>query len=95
MPTGCIDSLPDRAMTHLRPRDVPLESLMSRYFALKQELDIAYRQTPWQSGALDRLANEVIATERRIAAVAAPRQSDPELVATSVPRHCLLPQAQG
>lgn len=42
---------------------------MSRYFALRQELDIAYRKTPWQSTALDRLANEVLATEQRILAL--------------------------
>ncbi len=54
-----------------RTAELPLESLMSRYFTLKQQLDIAYRQSPWQSSAIDRLVNEVVATERRIARVSA------------------------
>ena len=44
-----------------------LDQLMGRYFRLKQELSIAYRAQPWQSGRIDRLADELAATERDIA----------------------------
>ena len=46
-----------------------LEQLMGRYFRLKQELAIAYRAQPWQSGRIDRLADDLAATEREIAAL--------------------------
>jgi hypothetical protein len=53
---------------------VELEPLMGRYFRLRQELSIAYRSRPWQSGYIDRLADDLAATEREIGAVqAAPR----------------------
>ncbi len=44
-----------------------LDQLMGRYFRLKQELAIAYRQKPWQSSLIDRLANDLSETERLIA----------------------------
>ena len=43
-----------------------LEQLMGRYFRLRQELSIAYKAQPWHSGRIDRLANELTATERQI-----------------------------
>ena len=46
-----------------------LEQLTSRYFRLKQELSIAYRAQPWQSLRIDRIADELAATEREIAAL--------------------------
>ena len=46
-----------------------LEPLMGRYFRLKQELAIAYRARPWHSGTIDRLANDLAATERAIGAL--------------------------
>ncbi|HWH82853.1 MAG TPA: hypothetical protein VNU71_11530 [Burkholderiaceae bacterium] len=46
-----------------------LEQLMGRYFRLKQELSIAYRAQPWHSGRIDRLADDLTATEREIAAL--------------------------
>ena len=46
-----------------------LEQLMGRYFRLKQELSIAYRARPWHSGRIDRLADELTATEREITAL--------------------------
>jgi hypothetical protein len=46
-----------------------LEQLMGRYFRLKQELSIAYRAQPWHSGKIDRLADDLAATEREIAAL--------------------------
>ena len=46
-----------------------LEQLMGRYFRLKQELSIAYRAQPWHSAKIDRLADDLAATEREIAAL--------------------------
>jgi hypothetical protein len=46
-----------------------LEQLIGRYSRLKHELAVAYRQQPWQSGRIDRLADELSATEREIAAL--------------------------
>ena len=45
-----------------------LDELMQRYFRLKQELAMAYRARPWESGRIDRLANDVTSAEREIAA---------------------------
>lgn len=44
-----------------------IEQLMSRYFRLKQELDMAYRSQPWIGNKIDRLANELSLLERTIA----------------------------
>jgi len=46
-----------------------LEQLMGRYFRLKQELSLAYKSQPWHSGRIDRLADDLAATEREIAAL--------------------------
>ena len=46
-----------------------LEQLMGRYFRLKQELAQAYREQPWHGARIDRLADDVTATEREIAAL--------------------------
>jgi hypothetical protein len=46
-----------------------LESLMGRYFRLKQELSIAYRAHPWHAKMIDRLAADIAATEREIGAL--------------------------
>ncbi|HWI10506.1 MAG TPA: hypothetical protein VNU48_04185 [Burkholderiaceae bacterium] len=58
-----------------------LEQLMGRYFRLKQELAIAYKAQPWQSGRIDRLADDLAATERDIAAMqpADEQYSDPTM----------------
>lgn len=48
-----------------------LEPLMGRYFRLKQELSIAYRARPWLGGRIDRLADDLAATEREIGALQA------------------------
>ncbi len=45
-----------------------LEQLMGRYFRQKQELAIAYRAQPWQTSRLDRLAEDLAATEKEIVA---------------------------
>lgn len=48
-----------------------LEPLMGRYFRLKQELAIAYRARPWLGKHIDRLANDLAATEREIGSLQA------------------------
>ena len=57
-----------------------LENLMGRYFRLQQELAIAYKQQPWQAGRIDRVADDLAATEREIASlklIARPAAGDP------------------
>jgi hypothetical protein len=44
------------------------EQLAGRYLRLKQELDTAYRQEPWHPARIDRLANDLVLTERELAA---------------------------
>ena len=46
-----------------------LEQLTGRYFRLQQELAIAYSVVPWNSGRIDRLARDLAAAERAIAAM--------------------------
>ncbi len=46
-----------------------LEQLTGRYIRLKQELAMAYKAEPWHQGRIDRLANELTATERELAAM--------------------------
>ena len=48
-----------------------LEPLMGRYFRLRQELSIAYRARPWLGNRIDRLADDLAATEREIGALQA------------------------
>ena len=63
-----------------------IEQLTGRYFRLKQELEIAYRRTPWQAAHIDRLAGDLAATERELArgGVRLPnRMTEPETTATS------------
>ena len=45
------------------------DQLMGRYSRLRQELSNAYGQRPWHSDRIDRLASELAATERDIAAL--------------------------
>jgi hypothetical protein len=52
-----------------KERAMDLDQLMGRYFRLKQELSIAYRAQPWQSARIDRIADELAATERDIASL--------------------------
>lgn len=44
-----------------------IEQLMGRYFRLQQELSIAYKARHWQTAHIDRLADDLAATEREIA----------------------------
>lgn len=46
-----------------------LEQLMGRYFRLKQELALAYREQPWHGARIDRLADDLATAERAIAAM--------------------------
>ena len=43
-----------------------IEQMMGRYQRLQQELSIAYNQHPWQSGRIDRLAQELAQVELEI-----------------------------
>ena len=52
-----------------------LEQMMGRYLRLKRELSAAYDALPWNTARIDRLANELAATERDLAA--AQGSSDP------------------
>ncbi len=45
-----------------------LDQLIQRHFQLRQELTIAYKATPWQTGRIDRLADEIARTESQIVA---------------------------
>lgn len=46
-----------------------IEQLKGRYDRLGQELSLAYREQPWRSAHVDRLADDLAATEREIAAL--------------------------
>lgn len=46
-----------------------LEQLMGRYHRLKQELSLAYREHPRHGPRIDRLADDLTATEREIASL--------------------------
>jgi membrane protein required for beta-lactamase induction len=48
-----------------------LEQLVGRYSRLQRELSAAYSMLPWHSARIDRLANDLAATERQIAALQA------------------------
>lgn len=52
-----------------------IEQLMGRYFRLKQELAIVRLSHPWHNGLIARLAAELAAVEREIAALQ-PREPD-------------------
>jgi hypothetical protein len=42
------------------------DALMGRYSRLKQDLAAAYRELPWRSGLIDRIADELAETERAL-----------------------------
>ncbi len=44
-----------------------LEQLTGRYRRLKDELAVAYGEQPWPAGRIERLAQEIAATEQAIA----------------------------
>lgn len=44
-----------------------LAQLAAHYLRLKQELEAAYEARPWPSEHIDRLADEIAATELRLA----------------------------
>jgi hypothetical protein len=62
-----------------------LDSLMGRYFRLKQELSIAYRTRPWHANMIDRLAADIAATEREIGALQSARRASAVDTAESSP----------
>lgn len=42
------------------------EALRGRYERLRRELATAYRELPWQSSRIDRIAEELVQTEREL-----------------------------
>ena len=48
-----------------------VQQLTARYFRLRRELSVVYGQQPWQSARIDRLAQELTGTERRISTLQA------------------------
>jgi hypothetical protein len=51
-----------------------LDSLMQRYMQLRDELSLAYKAQPWESGQIDRLANDLSLAEQEMAARQTGRQ---------------------
>ena len=45
------------------------DQLMGKYFRLQQALSVAYLAQPWHPERVDRLANDLAAVERQIAAI--------------------------
>ena len=60
----------DELFAQPRSQAVNLKQLMGRYFRLKRELTIEYETRPWPSGRTNRLLNEIVVTQREIAAKA-------------------------
>jgi hypothetical protein len=54
-----------------------LEQLMGRYFRLAQELAIARKSQPWQTGLIARLAKELTLVEREVAGRGTPGSPRP------------------
>lgn len=50
-----------------------IEQLTGRYFRLRQELADAYGSVPWNTGLIDRLTDDLAATERSMAAASVGR----------------------
>ena len=76
-----------------------LEQLLSRHFRLTQELATAYRTQPWPTAHIDRLADDLAATEREIVAVgpADEERVGPTLNPPATPSHVVdhhLPEAR-
>ena len=59
-----------RADVAPRPQNqaMSLEQLTGRHARLQRELGLAYSTLPWHTGRIDRLARDLAATEREIAA---------------------------
>jgi hypothetical protein len=51
-----------------------LEQLNGQYLRLKRELTLAYTTSPWNSGRIQRLTDELTRTEREIEEALAVRQ---------------------
>jgi hypothetical protein len=61
-----------------------LDQLTGRYRRLKQELAAAYAEEPWPTGRIDRLALDIAATERAIAALGGTPDASARAAATIV-----------
>lgn len=64
------------------------ESLMERYRRLQQDLARAYRDLPWQSSQIDRIADELQATEQALAQQSCARLPLPDTHKFSTRSHC-------
>ena len=58
-----------------------LELLTKRHFRLTQELAVEYRARPWVTSRIDRIANDIAATERAIAELHSSAEHDESFVA--------------
>ena len=58
-----------------------LELLTKRHFRLTQELAVEYRARPWVTSRIDRIANDIAATERAIAELHSSAEHDESIVA--------------
>lgn len=54
--------------------------LTKRYFQLTQELAVEYRARPWVTSRIDRVANDIAATERAIAQLHSAARHDASLL---------------
>ncbi|HKW83495.1 MAG TPA: hypothetical protein VJN68_07040 [Burkholderiaceae bacterium] len=65
-----------------------IEQLTGRYFRLRQELAVAYASVPRNTGLIDRLIDDLAATEREMAAasVGCLRVVEPPAAASDSPR---------
>lgn len=64
------------------------ESLMERYRRLQQDLARAYRDLPWQSSQIDRIADELQATEQALAQQASAHLPPPDTHKFNAWSHC-------
>lgn len=78
-PTAFLAPPIDIGVSKIGDRTMELESLMTRYFALQQELANAYSHRPWESGHIDVLAKQLISTEQAIVAMRRPHNAHREI----------------
>ena len=64
------------------------ESLMERYRRLQQDLARAYRDLPWQSSQIDRIADELQATEQALAQRPCAHLPSPDTRQSKAWSHC-------
>ena len=55
------------------------KELVGKYRRLRQELSAAYQEPHWRASYIDRLVDEISATEQSIASIEQPGAQDPTL----------------